>query len=123
MFGEGKLFAVTDTLPYCKPEKQAFDKIFTAFGIKADESIMVEDSMKNIVRAKELGLYTILVTGKRNGNVNDHRTDDAPNASHAAVDLAIESVEDLKRCMPSLWEMPPIFKISRNDSANTKTDV
>ncbi|GKY99281.1 hypothetical protein MPSEU_000883200 [Mayamaea pseudoterrestris] len=110
VFGDDKLFAVTDTLPACKPEKEAFDKIFEAFGIKAEDSIMVEDSMKNIIRAKELGLYTILVTGKPIDD--DHRNDDAPDASHPAVDLAIESVQDLKHVMPSLWATPPTFQVS-----------
>jgi putative hydrolase of the HAD superfamily len=107
VFGEDKLFAVTDTLPYCKPEKEAFEMIFDALGIKAEEAIMIEDSMKNIIRSKELGLRTIWITGKANGD--EKRIDDAPNAHHSAVDLAIECVEDLRRVVPGLWESPPIF--------------
>jgi putative hydrolase of the HAD superfamily len=116
VFGDDKIFAVTDTLPFCKPEKQAFDKIFEAFDIKPEESIMVEDSMKNIIRAKELGLQTVLITGKRKAGDNDHRADDAPDASHPSVDLAVETVDDLRKVMPSLWETTPTFNVTATTS-------
>ena len=116
VFGEKNLFAVTDTLPFCKPEKEAFDRIFEVFGIKAEESIMIEDSMKNIIRAKELGLITILVTGKSKSEGT--RGEDAPEETHPAVDLAIETVGDLRRLVPSLWEVPPTFNPLSNGRHN-----
>ena len=35
LFGDDRLFAVDDVLPHCKPEKEAFQKIFDKLGIKA----------------------------------------------------------------------------------------
>lgn len=50
LFGSGeRVFCVDDVLPYCKPEKEAFQIVFDKLGIKIpDECIMVEDSMKNV---------------------------------------------------------------------------
>ena len=132
LFGDERLFAVEDCLPHCKPEKEAFDKIFAKLNIKASECVMVEDSMKNIRKAKELGVRTCLVTGagkmscrdnKTNGdnNNNNNKESDAAAAAEAtkpgdapvlddpAVDVAIEIVEELRSKAPGLWQTPATF--------------
>jgi putative hydrolase of the HAD superfamily len=123
IFGEERLFAVDDVLPHCKPEKEAFEKIFEKIGVKAEECIMVEDSMKNIRRAKELNMKTVLVTGvgrmrkNRSSTTSSSAADeaeatkpgDAPLEDDPAVDVAIETIEELRSALPGLWKSPVVF--------------
>jgi len=124
MFGEDRLYAVDDVLPHCKPEKEAFDLVFKRLGVKAEECIMVEDSMKNIRAAKELGLKTILVAGKgklqsgrqaagksKEGAMESEMVQfgDAPLESDPAVDVSLEVVEEMRSALPGLWASSPYF--------------
>ena len=121
VFPPEKVFAVDDVLPLCKPEKGAFTKVLEAIGNPhPSECIMVEDSMKNIRVAKELGMYTVLISGLSRGNNASEDGDlqslaaaaeatkagDAPDKDDEAVDTCIESVVDLKTALPLLWEKP-----------------
>ena len=120
VFPPEKVFAVDDVLPACKPEKVAFQKVLDAVGVKStSECIMVEDSMKNVRAAKELGMGTVLIAGIgriRNGSNDLDETaqeladkaeatkpGDAPDATDEAVDVCIESVDELQSALPSLW--------------------
>ncbi|OEU19038.1 HAD-like protein [Fragilariopsis cylindrus CCMP1102] len=108
---DGKyVFGVDDVLPYCKPEKESFEKIFDTTGktIRPEECIMVEDSMKNIRAAKALGMKTILITGSS----EDGRdlSGDAPSTNDPAVDIAFQTIEEMKTKLPGLWQNPSIFE-------------
>mmetsp|Transcript_18791 Transcript_18791/g.23059 ORF Transcript_18791/g.23059 Transcript_18791/m.23059 type:complete len:289 (-) Transcript_18791:254-1120(-) len=124
VFTDDRVFAVDDVLPACKPEKEAFQKVMNAIGVKdPSECIMVEDSMKNIRSAKELGMSTVLITGigrmKRKDKVNEHdesaktladeaeatKPGDAPDITDKAVDVCIESVAEMKSAVPMLWRL------------------
>ena len=111
-FPPENLFAVTDVLPHCKPDKGSFDLVLKSIGAKPEESIMVEDSMKNVRAAKALGMQTILVVGKgRRGGGEDEKNDtnldrnadeaeatkagDAPDESDPAVDAAVEVASEI----------------------------
>ena len=115
-FGDESLYCVDDVLPHCKPEKEAFQKIFDTAGVKAEECIMVEDSMKNIRCAKALGMKTILIKGiqKAENSANiaaseETKPGDAPKDSDPAVDVTLESVEQLKKVLPGLCKEQPVF--------------
>lgn len=114
LFGEDRLFAVDDVLPHCKPEKEAFDLIFERIGVTAEECVMVEDSMKNIRKAKELGMKTVLVKGRPSENTsasNLTKPGDAPEESDPAVDVAIEDISQMRDALPGLWDgSPPVFE-------------
>ena len=127
IFGEEKLFAVDDVLPHCKPEKEAFQKIFDALGVTANECIMVEDSMKNTRQAKAFGMKTILIAGKGKKrssqleaapeNNSEGGADacrilpgDAPLEDDPAVDVCIETIEEMRSVLPGLWETPARFE-------------
>jgi len=108
------LWGVDDVLPHCKPEPEAFRKIFDKLeaigGIKInpEECIMVEDSMKNVRAAKALGMKTILITGsKEEGRILE---EDAPSADDPAVDVALVTVEELPTKLPGLWKDVPVFE-------------
>jgi putative hydrolase of the HAD superfamily len=121
LFGEERLFAVDDVLPHCKPEKEAFDKVLAAVGVSSpEECVMVEDSMKNIRQCRRLGMKTILVAGQgrltggalasTNGLAAEAtKPGDAPIHDDPAVDVAIETVEELRQMVPSLWDATPTF--------------
>lgn len=110
LFGEERLFAVDDILPYCKPEAEAFEIIFEKLGIERPEDcIMVEDSMKNIRQAKALGMKTVLITGsKEDGRILPQ---DKPIVTDPAVDCSMETIEQFREKLPGLWdEMSPSFE-------------
>ena len=58
---------------YCKPEKEAFEKVLAALPVLEDEGeegregeggrevVFFEDSFKNLMAAKELGMKTVLI--------------------------------------------------------------
>ena len=99
-------FAVTDVLPNCKPDKRSFEFVFKSIGVKPEECVMVEDSMKNVRAAKALGMRTILIKGKKSGS-GDAESDqkakeaektkpgDAPDESDPAVDAAVEVASEI----------------------------
>ena len=100
LFGEERLFAVDDVLPYCKPEQKAFRVVLDRVGVSSPaECIMVEDSMKNVRRCKEMGMKTVLVTG----TTKDHQVVDVPDDTDPAVDVAIKTIEELRTAAPELW--------------------
>jgi putative hydrolase of the HAD superfamily len=109
LFGEERLFAVDDVLPYCKPEAEAFGIIFEKLGIERPEDcIMVEDSMKNIRQAKKLGMKTVLITGsKEDGRILPQ---DKPEATDPAVDCSMATIEEFQTKLPGLWKDPPTFE-------------
>jgi len=116
LFGEDKLYAVDDVLPYCKPEKEAFDIIFNKLNIRPESCIMVEDSMKNTRMAKKLGMKTILIVGK--GRKYDKVTSqasseaalaaeatkpgDAPVENDPSVDVSIETCYEIKDAIATI---------------------
>jgi putative hydrolase of the HAD superfamily len=130
LFGEDRLFAVDDVLPHCKPEIEAFHKVFDKLGIEPEECVMIEDSMKNIRIAKSLNMKTVLVAGK--GRSNRQKTadkddnpssssaaadeseatkpGDAPDISDPAVDVYVETADELRSVLPGLWESPAVFE-------------
>eukprot|EP00934_Nitzschia_sp_Nitz4_P007895 Nitzschia sp. Nitz4//scaffold88_size82704//56536//57306//NITZ4_005300-RA/size82704-processed-gene-0.55-mRNA-1//1//CDS//3329559518//7885//frame0 len=108
LFGEERLYAVDDVLPYCKPEAEAFEKIFSKIGHPSPEScVMFEDSMKNIHQAKKLGIKTVLLTGKsEEGRL---LLGDKPEVSDEAVDCSLALIEDLPKVLPGLWQSPAVL--------------
>lgn len=44
-----------------KPDRRAYEKMLTSINVRPDECILVEDSARNLLPAKALGLKTILV--------------------------------------------------------------
>eukprot|EP00924_Labyrinthula_sp_SR-Ha-C_P001264 maker-scaffold_7-snap-gene-19.79-mRNA-1 protein AED:0.00 eAED:0.00 QI:71/1/1/1/1/1/3/86/246 len=66
-FPKDKVFAVEDLKPFCKPEKESFDLVFSKLTETSDkkyefsECMLIEDSVKNIETAKILGLQTVLI--------------------------------------------------------------
>jgi putative hydrolase of the HAD superfamily len=120
LFGEERLFAVDDVLPYCKPEPEAFRIIFEKLKIDHPEDcIMVEDSMKNIRQAKSLGMKTVLITGTN--EIGRILPQDKPETTDAAVDCSMETIEEFPSRLPGLWNEHPVFEPGGRALVNSTT--
>lgn len=75
--------------PLCKPEKQAYSFALNHVGTnEPTRCALLDDSINNLIPAKELGIFTVLV-GK--------------NGSHPCVDRSIEDIHDLRSAVPEFW--------------------
>ena len=54
----------------CKPQAEAFRMVMEDCGAKAESSAMFEDSLRNVVAAKELGMTTVFITCRQNSWTN-----------------------------------------------------
>ncbi len=109
IFPPERVFAVDDVLPYCKPEKKAFEMIMDTVGVKdPSECIMVEDSMKNVRAAKELGMGTVLIAGRGRSSLANQaeatKSGDTPDSTDDAVDVCVEVASEMKDALPQLWK-------------------
>jgi pyrimidine 5'-nucleotidase len=84
-----RIVDVLDVAPYCKPQPEAFEKALHLMG-KPDPArcLVVDDSLRNIQTAREMGFNTILV-GSHNGSAN---------AAHAHLDTIMD--------LPQLTDLP-----------------
>jgi 2-haloacid dehalogenase len=47
-----------------KPDKEIYELILTRYGLKANESLFIDDNLNNIITAKEMGFFTIHIDGE-----------------------------------------------------------
>lgn len=72
--------------PYCKPQKEAFEKALLLAGVQhPDQCVVLDDNLQNLITAQDLGLFSIRV------GVND---------CSAGYDAAIPSILDLPSVIP-----------------------
>ena len=75
--------------PHCKPQPEAYQ---TALALSKTTDpktcVFLDDSVQNLVAARKLGFFTVLV-GK--------------NGHDDTVDRSLERLEDLPAVMPELW--------------------
>ncbi|CAK8576075.1 unnamed protein product [Lathyrus sativus] len=73
----------------CKPFDNAFEKAFKLADIDPQRTLFFDDSIRNLMTAKRLGLHTVAVgTSVRN----------------TGVDHALESIHNIREAFPELWE-------------------
>lgn len=65
-----RIFDITDMEYTCKPNPQAYSRLLALLGARPEECILVEDSVRNLAPAKALGMYTVLVDGEGDANVD-----------------------------------------------------
>ena len=61
---EKKIYGADFMKDTCKPESVAFQKVAEDVGVDLKECVMFEDSIKNVVAAKGLGMRTVFVRGR-----------------------------------------------------------
>jgi putative hydrolase of the HAD superfamily len=71
-----------------KPERSAYEQVLARLGVRGDECIMVEDSLRNLRPAKALGMTTVLV--------------DAASGRNGWVDFVVESVLEVGEVVAGL---------------------
>lgn len=75
---------------YCKPEPQAYQIALEIAQVQDPQKcVYLDDSLVNLVAARTLGFYTVLV---------------GQNGHEAQVDLSLRYVKELRVKLPSLWE-------------------
>ncbi len=50
--------------PYCKPMPEAFQAAFDLLGVDPRESVLIDDTLANLVTAKTFGMRTVWITEK-----------------------------------------------------------
>jgi len=79
-----RIIDVLDVAPYCKPQTEAFEKALHLIGNPdPTHCLIVDDSLRNIQTARDMGFKTILV-GSHNGNAK-------------AANIQLDTLMDLPR--------------------------
>lgn len=91
---------------FCKPDPEAFEKVFKCIGAVPSRTAMFEDSLKNLVQAKKLGLATVLIAGKtaleeQGTTASALDQTKRPEAVDAVIRKPCES--GLRQHLPQLW--------------------
>ena len=77
-----------------KPRQSAYERICRMLGVEPEECVLVEDNVRNLCPAKEMGMMTVLVG-------------DVRQAGHRCVDHAVERVEEIGRVLDGMEERSP----------------
>tara|TARA_B100000524_G_scaffold341580_1_gene235797 strand:+ start:1228 stop:2985 length:1758 start_codon:yes stop_codon:yes gene_type:complete len=85
-----RVFAVEDLPPDVKPELRAYKRVLAKIASDPYESAYVDNNLLNVRAAKRAGMRTVLVGGSAKA-----RTD-------PSVDVAIDTVNDIFKALPSL---------------------
>ncbi|CAO2819018.1 unnamed protein product [Amaranthus hypochondriacus] len=73
----------------CKPSEYAFEKALKIANLDPHRTIFFDDSVRNILAGKRVGLDTVLVS-----------TSQRPKGA----DYALESIHNLREALPKLWD-------------------
>ncbi|MED6181595.1 hypothetical protein PIB30_020690 [Stylosanthes scabra] len=73
----------------CKPFEDAFEKVFEIADIDPKRTLFFDDSTRNLLTAKRLGLHTVVV---------------GTSVRTTGVDHALESIHNIREAFPELWE-------------------
>lgn len=73
----------------CKPSVEAMEQALKIANIDPQRTVFFDDSVRNIVAGKQIGLHTVLVG-------TSHRVKGA--------DHALESIHNIKEALPELWK-------------------
>ncbi|XP_058748632.1 uncharacterized protein C24B11.05-like [Vicia villosa] len=73
----------------CKPFENAYEKAFELANIDPQRTLFFDDSLRNLMTAKRLGLHTVAV---------------GTSVRSTGVDHALESIHNIREAFPELWE-------------------
>ena len=85
----------------CKPELEAFEKVLNYLQVPADKICYFEDSFKNLLAGKELGMQTVFVTSAT--MTNEGRSVEDLEQFDAIVEKKVG--DSLRDQLPNLWEL------------------
>lgn len=73
----------------CKPQIAAYQKALQISQLNSAEGcLLVEDSSRNIIPARQLGFYTVMV---------------GENSKNSPAHISIQSIHELREVLPELW--------------------
>lgn len=72
-----------------KPQPSAYPRICCLLGVEPEECVLIEDNVRNLCPAKEIGMTTVLVG-------------DGSQAHHRCVDYAVERIEQIGRVLAEI---------------------
>lgn len=78
----------------CKPQKKSFELVLQQIGAKPESTIFVDDSLRNVAAAHELGIFTVLVSPSAAEQQHQHPP---------GVDLVIGSFLQLPEVLPQIF--------------------
>ena len=107
-FHDRHIFGVDSIIPHCKPEPEAFLEVLKRMKTTPERAVMFEDSVKNIVACKKLGMKTVLVTGNDPTGAAAMRAyktkgGDAPKVDDPSVDVVLRTCGEMRTKMPYLF--------------------
>ncbi|TKY67368.1 hypothetical protein E2542_SST10261 [Spatholobus suberectus] len=73
----------------CKPFDDAFEDVFKLADIDPQRTLFFDDSVRNLLTAKHLGLHTVAV---------------GTSVRTEGVDHALESIHNIREAFPELWD-------------------
>jgi pyrimidine 5'-nucleotidase len=85
----------TDHPVLCKPNKQAFQLVLEQLGASPASTIFIDDSMRNIAAAHELGIFTVLVSPSL-------AVQQSPHQQVAGADLVVSGFNQLREVLPQV---------------------
>ncbi len=87
----------------CKPARGAYERVLRALNVQGSECILIEDSVRNLPSARELGIQTILLLPPgMDPNVQPTRRFVDPAKSVEFVDCP----PDANICISEIYELP-----------------
>jgi putative hydrolase of the HAD superfamily len=84
-----RIVDVRDMAYESKPQPSAYRRICQLFGVSPEECLLVEDNVRNLCPAKEIGMSTVLVG-------------DGSQAHHRCVDHAIDRIEEIGQVLAGM---------------------
>lgn len=63
-FTPDRIFGIDDTLPACKPERNAFAHVLRCIDVRPEGAVMIDDTCSNIRTARQMGMATAMVSAE-----------------------------------------------------------
>lgn len=81
----------------CKPNKQAFQLVLDQLGASPASTIFIDDSVRNVAAAHEMGIFTVLVSPAL-------AAQQSPHQHVAGADLVVSNFNQLRDVLPQVRE-------------------
>lgn len=79
----------------CKPNKQCFQLVLDQLGLDAESTIFIDDSVRNVAAAHELGIFSVLVSPAV-------AAQQSPHHHVAGADLVVANFNQLREVLPQV---------------------
>jgi len=98
---EDKIYGADFLGDICKPQAEAFSNVLNDIGVSPSNCVFFEDSVKNLIAGKMLGMSTVLVQGftsQEEGEIE-------PGTFDAVVSTLTDGGEELRLRFPALFTL------------------